>query len=241
MYAQPNYQQAPGGPRVHDMSATEASEFLTKVYGWMSFGLFVTAGVSLLLSAFPGLIVSLVHSGLFYVLLFGELGLVWYLSARIAKMDPATASALFFAYSALNGVTISIIFLIYTSASIASTFVLCAATFGAMSAYGYTTKTDLSTMGSFLMMALIGLIIASMVNLFLLSPAIYWLTTYAGILIFVGLTAWDTQKIKNMAQGQFGDEAMASKASIMGALILYLDFINLFLYLLRLFGSRRRD
>lgn len=230
-----------GTAGTQDRAAVETADFLVKVYGWMSFGLFITAAVSMFLAMREDLIVSLVRSNMFHALLLGELALVFILSAAIHRMSATTAGIMFFVYSALNGVTISIIFLIYTSASIASTFVLCSATFGAMSVYGYTTKSDLSSVGSFCYMALFGLIFASLFNIFFASPAIYWISTYAGIAIFIGLTAWDTQKIKLMAQGGFGDEELADKASIMGALALYLDFINLFLYLLRLFGNRRRN
>ena len=240
---QPGYAHEDGRGMGHagtyDKAAVETSDFLVKVYGWMSFGLFITAAVSMFLSMREEIVVDMVRSGLFYGLLIGEFLLVLALSAAIKSMSSTTAGIMFFIYSALNGVTISIIFLVYTKASIASTFVLCSATFGAMSVYGYTTKSDLSSVGSFCYMGLFGLIFASLFNMFFASPAIYWISTYAGIAIFIGLTAWDTQKIKLMAQGGFGDEELADKASIMGALALYLDFINLFLYLLRLFGRRR--
>ncbi|MFP5213214.1 MAG: Bax inhibitor-1/YccA family protein, partial [Acidobacteriota bacterium] len=140
---------------------------------------------------------------------------------------------------ALNGVTFSAIFIAYTKSSIASTFFVTAGTFAAMSIYGYTTKKDLTSWGSFLFMGLVGILIASLVNLFFQSPAIYWVVTYLGVVIFVGLTAYDTQNIKLMAQQGFGDEEMGRRASIIGALRLYLDFINLFLMLLRIFGDRR--
>ncbi|SPJ14671.1 conserved membrane hypothetical protein [Syntrophobacter sp. SbD2] len=146
---------------------------------------------------------------------------------------------MFFAYSFLNGLTLSTIFLIYTKASIANTFFVTAGTFAAMSLYGYTTKRDLTSIGSFLMMGLIGIIIASFVNFFFRSPAIYWLITYAGIAVFVGLTAYDAQKIKEMAYAGFSGSEDERKGAVIGALRLYLDFINLFLLLLRIFGSRR--
>lgn len=228
-----------GPARVHDIGNVAVSDFLVRVYGWMTFGLVVSGGVSLFTANSPELLGLILGTPLFMVLIIGELVLVAALSGWAHKMEATTAGAVFFAYSAINGLTLSCIFLIYTAESIASTFVLCAATFGAMSLYGYTTKADLSSFGSLMIMGLFGLIIASTVNLFLGSPAIYWLTTYAGIAIFVGLTAYDTQRLKEMAQGGFGDDGQAAKASIVGALILYLDFVNLFLMMLRVFGRRR--
>ncbi len=167
-----------------------------------------------------------------------ELGIVIALSAAIGRFQSSTALFMFFAYSFLNGLTLSTIFLVYTKASIANTFFVTAGTFAAMSVYGYTTKRDLTSMGSFLMMGLIGIIIASFVNFFFHSPAFYWLITYAGIAIFVGLTAYDAQKIKEMAYAGFAGSEEERKGAIIGALRLYLDFINLFLLLLRIFGRR---
>ena len=155
------------------------------------------------------------------------------------QMSAAQATGVFMLYSALTGVTLSFVFLAYTAASLTSTFLVTAGTFGAMSFYGYTTKRDLTAMGSFLFMGLIGIIIASLVNFFLQSPMVYWLVTYAGVLIFVGLTAYDTQKIKEMnILGNEGTEE-DTKEAVRGALTLYLDFINLFLMLLRVMGNRR--
>jgi uncharacterized protein len=159
------------------------------------------------------------------------------LSAGIGRLAPTTASALFIVYAALNGLTMAAIFLVYTRTSIASTFFITASTFGVMSLYGYTTKRDLTKMGSLLFMALIGLILASLVNFFLKSTALYWIITYAGVLIFVGLIAWDTQKIKRLST-QATDETSGRRIAIIGSLMLYLDFINLFLFLLRIFGKR---
>jgi FtsH-binding integral membrane protein len=176
---------------------------------------------------------------IFYALLFGELGLVWFVTARIDSLSGVTATFLFLLYSVLNGLTFSVIFLVYTASSIGSTFFVTAATFGVMSIYGYTTKRDLTSLGNLMFMALIGLIIASVVNIFLGSEMLYWITTYAGVLIFVGLTAYDTQKIKQMASTDFGTSENVQKGALMGALRLYLDFINLFLFLLRLFGRRK--
>lgn len=179
------------------------------------------------------------NSFLFFGLLIGELLLVGYLAIAIKKMSAATATIVFIAYAALNGLTFSMIFLLYTSSSIASTFAITALTFGAMSVYGYTTKTDLTTIGNIMFMALIGLILASVVNIFFNNPLLYWITTYAGVIIFVALTAHDTQKIKKMnVLGNSGTDE-DKKEAVMGALTLYLDFINLFLFLLRIFGRRK--
>jgi FtsH-binding integral membrane protein len=173
------------------------------------------------------------------VLIIAELGLVIALSAAINRLSSSTALFMFMAYAFLNGLTLSAIFLVYTRASIANTFFVTAGTFGVMSVYGYTTKRDLTSWGSFLMMGLIGVIIGSFVNIFFSSPMIYYLITYAGIIVFVGLTAYDAQKIKEMAYAGFAGEEMERKGAVIGALRLYLDFINLFLLLLRIFGGRR--
>ncbi len=215
--------------------------FVNKVYAWMCGALMLTGLVAFLTAATPGIIETAVGNRLvFYALLFSELGLVWYVSSRIDSLSGSTATFLFLLYALLNGLTLSVIFLAYTASSIGSTFFVTAGTFGAMSLYGYTTKRDLTSMGNLLIMALIGLIIASVVNIFLGSETIYWITTYAGVLIFVGLTAYDTQKIKLMARADFQTTENMQKGALMGALTLYLDFINLFLFLLRIFGGRRR-
>lgn len=211
------------------------------VYLWMSMALVITGLTALVISDSPAVLSAIYSSKIvFYGLLFGELALVWYLSARINTLSFMTATTIFIIYSILNGVTLSFIFLVYTTDSIASTFFVTAGTFGAMSLFGYITKKDLTSIGSLCFMALIGLIIASIVNLFLHSEIMYWVITYAGVLIFVGLTAYDTQKIKRLllAEGTEVNES-TQKIALMGALTLYLDFINLFLYLLRLFGSRK--
>lgn len=213
--------------------------FISQVYLWMGTALVVTAVVAALVANDIAFVVRMFSSGLVWVFFIGEIGLVVALGALINRLSAPLATALFFGYSALNGVTLSVIFLAYTEASIASTFLVTAVTFGAMSIYGYTTKRDLTTIGNFLVMGLIGFLIASVVNIFLANEAIYWITTYAGILIFVGLTAYDTQKLKRMAVSVGADNEAARKASILGALRLYLDFINLFLLLLRVMGRRR--
>ncbi len=218
----------------------EQARFMTRVYTWMAFALTITGAIAYIVAGTPSLVYAIVSNQLlFFGLIIAEIVLVGYLATAVAKMSAQRATALFIGYAVLNGLTLSVIFLAYTLGSIASTFFVTAGTFGIMSAYGYFTKKDLTSMGNLLMMALIGLIIASVVNIFLKSEMLYWIATYAGILIFVGLTAYDTQKIKNM--NIIGNEGTEEdrKEAVMGALILYLDFINLFLMLLRLFGRRK--
>ena len=218
------------------------NEFIRSVYNWMAIGLGLTGFIALYVSNSPNMI-RLIYGNqvLFFGLIIGELGLVFYLSARVQKIQASTATALFILYAALNGVTLSFIFLIYTSSSITSTFFICAATFVACSIYGMITKRDLTSLGGFMAMGLIGIIIASVVNMFIRSSGMSMIISYIGVFVFVGLTAYDTQKLKNMALTQpAGLEAgLVRKGAIMGALALYLDFINLFLMLLRILGSRR--
>ncbi|MCE5334383.1 MAG: Bax inhibitor-1/YccA family protein [Desulfobacteraceae bacterium] len=215
------------------------SEFVRRVYNWMALGLAVTAITALFTVSSPALLQFVFGSPMtLIVLIVAELGLVVALSAAINKLSSSTALLMFFGYAFLNGLTLSAIFLVYTKASIANTFFVTAGTFAAMSVYGYTTKKDLTSWGSFLTMGLIGVIIASVVNIFMNSPMIYWLITYAGIVVFVGLTAYDAQQIKAMAYSGFSGYEMERKGAIIGALRLYLDFINLFLLLLRVFGRR---
>lgn len=229
-----------------DVTAISAGEleqrsFVTKVYKWMGFGLLLTA-LAAYLAASSETFISMLSQNMmiFYLLIFGELGLVIYLSTRIQKMSAEAAAGSFIVYSILNGLTISLLLLMYTGESIAATFLSTALTFGAMSVYGYFTKRDLTTMGSYLYMALIGLIIASVVNIFWANGTLYWIISYVGILIFVGLTAYDTQKIKKIgATVNMDDTQTSQKLAIIGALALYLDFINLFLMLLRVAGDRR--
>lgn len=227
--------------RSYELTQTELDErtFISQVYLWMTTALVVTAVVAAAVAADLNFVLSMFSSGLIWIFFIAEIGLVVVLSAAINRLSAPVATAIFFGYAALNGLTLSIIFWAYTDASIVSTFMVTAVTFGVMSIYGYTTKRDLTSLGNLLLMGLIGFLIASVVNLFLRSEAIYWIVTYAGILIFVGLTAYDTQKIKRMAASGFADGEVARKASILGALRLYLDFINLFLLLLRVMGRRR--
>jgi uncharacterized protein len=214
-------------------------EFIRRVYNWMGLGLALTAIVAYFTAASPTLTRLILGNQLiFFALIIGQLGLVIGLSAAIDRLAPTTATLLFFLYAGLTGLTLSVVFLAYTQSSIASTFFVTAGTFGITSIYGYTTKRDLTSWGSFFFMGLVGIILASLVNFWLQSEAIYWVTTYIGIIVFVGLTAYDTQAIKNMAAAGFTDAASESKAAVIGALRLYLDFINLFLMLLRLMGRR---
>ena len=175
---------------------------------------------------------------LFWGCLLGELGLVYFISSRIMNLSLTTATLVFIVYSILNGVTMSFIFLVYTTSSIANVFFITAGTFGAMSLIGYTTKRDLSKMGQLLMMALVGLIIASFANILMKSDTLSLIISYVGVVVFVGLTAWDTQKIKRMLAQADDISEDAQKIALLGALTLYLDFVNLFLYLLRLLGKR---
>ncbi len=214
--------------------------YMTKVYNWMALALFVTGIVAYITATTPQMINYIVSSKLlFYGLILGELGLVIYLTAAIRKMSQTTAIASFLIYSVLNGLTLSVIFLVYTTSSISTTFFVTAGTFAAMSFYGYTTKKDLTSIGNMAFMALIGIIIASIVNFFLKSEMMYWIITYLGVAIFVGLTAYDTQKLKEIGSRGFSDQENMEKMSVLGALTLYLDFINLFLFLLRILGDRK--
>ena len=225
--------------------------YMLKVYNYMGSGVLLTGLVALLffkmavVTGDGGQIIGLTNfgntiyaSGLKWVLMLAPLGVVFYMSFGIAKMSAAKAQTTFWVFAALMVNSLSSIFLLYTGASITRVFFITAGTFGAMSIYGYTTKKDLTKLGSFLMMGLFGIIIASIVNIFMKSTMMYFVISIIGVLIFVGLTAYDTQKIKNMYLVSDSGELMGKKA-VMGALTLYLDFINLFIMLLRLFGQRR--
>jgi len=182
--------------------------------------------------------VAIFQGPLMWILLFAPLGLVFFLSFRISHLQATTARLLFFVYAALLGLSLASIFLVYTHTSLARVFFITAASFGALSMWGYTTQRNLDAMGSFMIMGLFGLIIASLVNIFLASSGLNWAISVLGVLIFAGLTAWDTQKIKEM-YSPMDDGTVAGRKAVMGALALYLDFINMFLFLLRLFGDRR--
>ncbi len=214
---------------------------LRRVYAWMAMGLLITAGTAAFVSVSPLFQVLVGQPLVFLVLMIAELGVVIGLSWGINRLAPATAMLLFFLYALLNGLTFSVLFVVYTLGSVASAFVATAALFGVMSIIGYTTKMDLSKVGSFLFMGLIGLIIATLVNMFWANTVLGSIITFAGILIFLGLTIFDTQRIKRMTATalQQGDENVQARMGILGALSLYLDFINLFLFILRLGGRRR--
>jgi FtsH-binding integral membrane protein len=225
-----------GSTRTVSHVIVRQNALIRQVYAWMGAGLTITSIMALVTLSSPVVLSAITENRLvFYGLMIGELALVFTLSGAINRLSATTATLLFVAYSALNGVTLSIMALVYTANSIASTFVITAGMFGAMSIYGYMTKRDLTSWGSFLFMGLIGVVIASVVNIFVGSSAVSWVVSAVGVLVFTGLTAYDTWKIKAMAaQGTEG-----RKPAILGALTLYLDFINLFLMLLRFTGNRR--
>jgi len=211
--------------------------YMLRVYNYMAGGLAIT-GVVAYLAAASGFYAQIAHTPFIWVVIFAPLGVVLLLSYRLQKMSLGAAQATFWGFAALMGLSLSYIFLVYTGASIAQVFFITAATFLAMSLWGYTTKSDLSKFGSFLMMGLIGIIIASLVNIFFASPAVQFAISIIGVVVFTGLTAWDTQRIKEMYWEGDGGE-IAGKKAIMGALALYLDFINLFVMLMQLMGNRR--
>jgi len=216
--------------------------FIRSVYNWMAIGLALTGFAAFFVAGNETLInIIFGNQIIFFGLIIGELALVFSISARINKIKASTATSLFVLYSVLNGITLSSILFIYTMSSIASTFFICALTFGICSVYGMVTKKDLTGIGQFMFMGLIGIIVASLVNLFIGSSGLSIIISYLGVFIFVGLTAYDTQKLKQMAQTQPADlDASAiRKGAILGALTLYLDFINMFLFLLHIFGGSR--
>ncbi|WP_367680709.1 Bax inhibitor-1 family protein [Candidatus Fukatsuia anoeciicola] len=220
---------------------TDIQTYMAKVYGWMSCGLLLTAIIAWYAANTPA-IMNLIFSSqiTFFGLIIIQLGLVFIISDMINRLSITLATSLFMLYSTLMGLTISSIFVIYTNSSIASTFIITAGMFGTMSFYGYTTKHDLSSLGNMLFMGLIGILLASIVNIWLKSNMLIWVTTYISVLLFVALTAYDTQKLKNMSrQLNTSDQDRFHKYTIVGALMLYLDFINLFLMLLRIFSNRR--
>ncbi|WP_448623218.1 Bax inhibitor-1/YccA family protein [Dickeya fangzhongdai] len=222
-------------------AGTGLQTYMAQVYGWMTCGLLLTAFVAWYAANTPAVLQMVFSSKItFFGLVIAQLGLVFVLSGMVHRLSGGAATTLFMLYSALTGLTLSRIFIVYSGESIASTFVITAGMFGAMSLYGYVTKRDLTGMGSMLFMALIGILLATLVNFWLKSEGLQLAITYIGVLVFVGLTAYDTQKLKNIGEElSVDDRDSFRKYSIMGALTLYLDFINLFLMLLRLFGSRR--
>lgn len=222
--------------------------YMLKIYNFMAMGLVVTGIFAFSTLNFPPLAALMFNigpngefigtSGLGMLISFAPLGIAIYFFMGLGRMSVSTAQTLFWVYAAVMGMSLSYLGLVYTGQSLARTFFICASVFGAMSLYGYTTKTDLTSMGSFLIMGLIGIIVVSLVNIFLRSPAIDFATSFIGIAIFMGLTAWDTQKLKTIYYNSGGGE-MGQKMAVLGAFTLYLDFINLFLYLLRFFGDRK--
>jgi len=218
------------------------NSFVRSVYNWMCIGLALTGFIAFYV-AHNEAIMRIVFGNtlIFWGLIIAELGLVFTISSRVNRMSASTSTALFVIYSALTGVTLSFIFLAYAKTSIVSTFFICSGTFLASSIYAWTTKRDLTSLGGFFMMGLMGIIIASVVNIFIRSSAMSMMISYIGVFVFIGLTAYDTQKLKNMAQSQPDglDAGVVRKGAIVGALSLYLDFINLFLMLLRIFGAGR--
>lgn len=222
--------------------------YMLRIYNYMASALAVTGIVALFTATSPTLLAMFYNvqggqviglNGLGWLVMFAPIGLVMWLGMGLERMSVTTAQAIYWSYAVLIGLSLSTIFLAFTGESIARAFFITAGTFGAMSLYGYTTKRDLTGMGSFLIMGLIGLLIASVVNIFLQSSGLMFATSVMGVLIFVGLTAWDTQRLKVMYYHIGGGAEMVAKASILGALNLYMDFINIFIYLLRFIGDRR--
>ncbi len=229
-------------PMRETQTQVRVNSFIQGVYNWMAIGLGLTGLVAFFVANSPTMLQLIFGNKLiFFGLIIGELALVFTISSRVHKMEASTATKLFILYAALNGATLAVVFLAYTASSIASTFLICAATFGACSIYGMTTKKDLTSWGGFLFMGLIGIIIASVVNIFLRSSAVSMIVSYIGVFIFIGLTAYDTQRLKTMAltQPEGLDAGVIRKGSILGALSLYLNFINMFLFLLYIFGDNR--
>lgn len=233
-----NYNNQYGYPQAGIAIESSVSKVMRRVYLKMTLGLVVTALVSLFVASNASVAMTIFGNRiLFWGLIIAELAVVFTLSGAINKLSAPVATLLFYGYAALNGVVLSSIFFLYAPDSIVKTFFITAGVFGAMSVYGYCTNRSLAKMGSFLFMALIGIIICSVVNMFMHSSGLDWIISFAGVAIFIGLTAWDTQNIKQMVLASGGQ--YVSKVATMGALSLYLDFVNLFLYLLRFFGSSR--
>ena len=220
----------------------KTNSFIRSVYNWMAIALSLT-GVTAYYVSHNETMRQILYGtpGLMMVLIFATLGFVFFLSARIQKIKATTATALFTIYSILNGITLSFIFMVYTSTSIVSTFMICSVTFLCCSVYGMVTKKDLTSLGGFMFMGLIGIVIASVVNIFLQSSGMQMIISYIGVVVFIGLTAYDTQKLKTMAVTLPNNAtgAMIRKGALMGALTLYLDFINLFIMMLHIFGGRK--
>ena len=235
---QPSWNQSSPSPQVASISDERVGAFLSKVYGWMFLGLLVTAVTAFLVASSPALIELVFANRLvLWGIFIAQLGLVIYLSARVEHVAPTTAAGLFTLYSGLVGVTSSVILLVYTATSITSTFIVTAGMFGAMAVFGTVTKRSLAGWGQFLFMGLIGLIIAMVVGLFWQNDALQFVISVVGVLVFTGLTAWDAQRLKQMAVAL--PDGRTGAYAVVGALSLYLDFINLFFFLLRFTGGRR--
>ena len=237
---QPSLNESPG--RESSFAPIDVREkvgaFLSKVYGWMFVGLMTTAATAFVVASSPALIeIFLANRLVFWVLIFAQLGLVFFLSARVEHITPVTAALLFLLYSGMTGVTSSVILLVYTGASIVQTFIITATVFGSMAFFGTVTKRSLAGVGQFFFMGLIGIVVASVVNLFLQNDALHFVISVIGVLVFTGLTAWDAQRLKQMALAL--PEGRQGSYAVVGALSLYLDFINLFFFLLHLTGGRR--
>ena len=237
-----NYNELNYGTMTRERELSMSAAFpilMRKVYVWMTLALVITGATAYGVATSPGLMMTIATNQLlFWGLIIAEFGLVIAISAAINKLSLTTATLLFILYSVINGATLSFIFAVYTMSSIASVFFITAGTFAVMAVVGYTTKKDLASMGKILLMALIGIIIATVVNIFLKSTGLEMIVSYLGVLIFVGLTAYDSQKIKQMLQTAPDAGEGAQKLALLGALSLYLDFVNLFIYLLRIFGRR---
>ena len=219
---------------------TVEADFMQKVYLWMTLALSLTGFVAYRTTQSEFLLGLIFGSSFGFIgIILVELALVFWISSGIQRISSNMAIGLFLLYSVLNGFTLSVLLIAYIGASVASTFFITAGMFGAMSVYGYSTKQDLSSWGNLLFMALIGLILASFVNIFLQSAGLYWIISYVGVLVFVGLTAFDTQKIKQLAAQVIAESEVGRKVAILGALTLYLDFINMFIFMLRIMGNRR--
>lgn len=234
-----NYKNAKNFDDAVPSVTTLTLSFINQVYGWMSLGLLLTACAAAYIFQ-SGIVTGENFTYIFYPAMIIEILLVIGINSMTEKLSPALAGFLFLLYAVINGITLSVLGLVYTQASLASTFFITAGTFAAISIFGYTTKRNLNAIGTFCLFALIGIIIATIVNIFMQSETIYWILTYAGILVFAGLTAYDTQKVREMSEGfqNDGSSRTARRLAVNAALALYLDFINLFIYLLRIFGRR---
>lgn len=239
MFPNPMESRKPMGLEYTTEQAGVVTRFMNAVYAWMCVGLALTAAVAYWVSLNPAVMKTIFSGGGFLILIIAELALVVVISRAVNKINAMTATALFLLYAGLNGLTLSAIFLIYALPTLGAAFMVTAGMFGVMSVFGFVTKTDLTKFGSYFMMALVGIIIASVVNIFWANSLLYWGITYLGVLLFVGLTAYDTQRLKFMARQLEGNEAMSARMSIVGSLILYLDFINLFIFILRILGRNK--